>query len=64
MLRGSACPPQTGLTRRGGSYRVVNESHYHSKKDRIFVEPRPTVPAPGAENFRAREEEDNLNHED
>ena len=28
-----------------------------------LVEPRPTVPAPGAEHFRVREDEDNLNHE-
>ena len=28
------------------------------------VEPRPTVPAPGAEGFRVREEEQNLNHDD
>jgi gentisate 1,2-dioxygenase len=29
-----------------------------------LVEPRPTVPAPGAENFQVREEEQNFNHED
>jgi gentisate 1,2-dioxygenase len=28
------------------------------------VEPRPTTPAPGAEDFRVREEEQNLNHEE
>ncbi|MBI2189491.1 MAG: cupin domain-containing protein [Acidobacteria bacterium] len=28
------------------------------------VEPRPTVPAPGAEGFTAREAEENFNHED
>ena len=28
------------------------------------VEPRPTTPAPGAEGFRAREEEENFNHEE
>jgi gentisate 1,2-dioxygenase len=28
-----------------------------------LVEPRPTMPAPGAENFRVREEEENFNHE-
>jgi gentisate 1,2-dioxygenase len=28
------------------------------------VEPRPTEPAPGAEGYRAREEETNFNHED
>src|SRR5205823_8377665 len=27
-----------------------------------LVEPRPTVPAPGAENFRVREEDEDLNH--
>ncbi len=27
------------------------------------VEPRPTEPAPGGENFRARNDEDNFNHE-
>jgi hypothetical protein len=27
------------------------------------VEPRPTTPAPGAEDFRVREEEQNFNHE-
>jgi quercetin dioxygenase-like cupin family protein len=27
------------------------------------VEPRPTTPAPGAEGFQAREDEDNFNHE-
>jgi gentisate 1,2-dioxygenase len=29
-----------------------------------LVEPRPTVAAPGAENFQVREEEQNFNHED
>ena len=29
-----------------------------------LVEPRPTEPAPGAENFRVREGETNFNHED
>jgi len=29
-----------------------------------LVEPRPTEPAPGAENFRVRENETNFNHED
>jgi hypothetical protein len=29
-----------------------------------LVEPRPTVPAPGAENFRVREDETGLNHEE
>ena len=29
-----------------------------------LVEPRPTIPAPGAEDFRVREEEDHFNHED
>lgn len=29
-----------------------------------MVIPRPTVPAPGAEDFQAREGEDNFNHED
>jgi hypothetical protein len=28
------------------------------------VEPRPKEPAPGAEGFRARDEEDNFNHDD
>ena len=28
------------------------------------VEPRPTVPAPGAEDFAVREEEQNFNHEE
>ena len=28
------------------------------------VEPRPTTPAPGAEDFRAREGEENLNHDE
>ena len=28
------------------------------------VEPRPSVPAPGGENFRVRESEDNFNHPD
>ena len=28
-----------------------------------LVEPRPATPAPGAENFRVREEEENFNHE-
>jgi hypothetical protein len=28
------------------------------------VEPRPTTPAPGGENFQARESEDNYNHLD
>jgi hypothetical protein len=29
-----------------------------------LVEPRPTEPAPGAEDFRVREGEDNLNHDE
>jgi gentisate 1,2-dioxygenase len=29
-----------------------------------LIEPRPTTPAPGAEGFRVREAEENLNHED
>jgi gentisate 1,2-dioxygenase len=28
------------------------------------VEPRPTTPAPGAEDFRVREEEENFNHDE
>jgi hypothetical protein len=28
------------------------------------VEPRPTTPAPGAEDFRVREDEQNFNHEE
>jgi len=29
-----------------------------------MVEPRPSVPAPGGENFRVREEEANFNHDE
>jgi hypothetical protein len=29
-----------------------------------LVEPRPTTPAPGAEDFRVREDEQELNHEE